>query len=178
MTRITKLVITLIVAFAGFSVLLGTGQASNGSAVRYAAPSGGWQDVAPLPQTVFGPATASDGTYVYAIGGYHFPEAIGSTLDTVYRYDPTANTWTTMTPMPQPSLIASAVYYPPTNKIYVFGGATRTPDPLITYDTTLMSGSEVRVAHQPLFVGECDRRHRQRRMASASSSVMPSCHRS
>ena len=43
-----------------------------------------------------------------------------------------------MAPMPQPSLIASAVYYPPTNKIYVFGGATRAPDPIITYDTTLI----------------------------------------
>ena len=43
-----------------------------------------------------GPATASDGTYVYAFGGYHFPEAVGSTLDTVYRYDPAANSWTTL----------------------------------------------------------------------------------
>ena len=95
-------------------------------------------DVATLPQTLFGPATASDGTYVYAFGGYHFPEAIGSTLDTVYRYDPVANTWTTLAPMPHPALIASAVYYPPTNKIYVFGGANRTPDPIVDYDTTLI----------------------------------------
>ena len=43
-----------------------------------------------------------------------------------------------MAPMPQPSLIASAVYYPPTNKIYVFGGATRSPDPIVIYDTTLI----------------------------------------
>ena len=97
-----------------------------------------WLDVAPLPQSLFGPATTTDGRYVYAIGGYHFPETIGSTLNTVYRYDPVANTWATMAPMPQPSLIASAVYYPPTNKIYVFGGATRAPDPIITYDTTLI----------------------------------------
>jgi hypothetical protein len=32
---------------------------------------GAWQDVAPLPQTLFGPATTSDGTYVYAFGGCH-----------------------------------------------------------------------------------------------------------
>ena len=79
-------------------------------------------DVAPLPQTLFGPATTTDGTYVYAFGGYHFPEAVGSTLNTLYRYDPVANTWTTLAPMPQPALVASAVYYPTTNKIYVFGG--------------------------------------------------------
>jgi len=97
-----------------------------------------WVDVATLPQTLFGPATASDGTYVYAFGGYHFPEAIGSTLNTVYRYDPVANSWTTLAPMPHVALIASAVYYPPTNKIYVFGGANRTPDPIVDYDTTLI----------------------------------------
>ena len=112
--------------------------ATKGGSAQLSAPGGGWQDVAPLPQTLFGPATATDGTYVYAIGGYHFPEAVGSTLNTVYRYTPGTNTWTTMAPMPQPSLIASAVYYPPTNKIYVFGGATRTPDPVVIYDTTLI----------------------------------------
>src|SRR4051812_40141124 len=101
-------------------------------------PSGGWLDVATLPQTLFGPATASDGTYVYTFGGYHFPENVGSTLDTVYRYDPAANSWTTLAPMPQHALIASAVYYPTTNKIYVFGGTTRTPDPIVIYDTTLI----------------------------------------
>jgi N-acetylneuraminic acid mutarotase len=95
-------------------------------------------DVAPLPQTLFAPATTSDGTYVYAFGGYHFPEAAGSTLDTVYRYDPAANTWTTLAAMPHPAIVASAVYYPPTNKIYVFGGSTRTPDPIVDFDTTLI----------------------------------------
>ena len=117
-----------------------TQKTANSTADRSApsTPLGAWQDVAPLPQTLFGPATATDGTYAYAFGGYHFPENIGSTLNTVYRYDPVANTWTTLAPMPQPSLIASAVYYPPTNKIYVFGGATRTPDPPVNYDTTLI----------------------------------------
>ena len=115
--------------------------ATSGSAQTAlgAIPAGAsWVDVATLPQTLFGPATASDGTYVYAFGGYHFPEAIGSTLDTVYRYDPAANSWTALASMPHPALLASAVYYPPTNKIYVFGGANRTPDPIVDYDTTLI----------------------------------------
>src|SRR5262245_38577539 len=76
---------------------------------------------------------------MYVFGGYHFPEAIGSTLDTVYRYNLATNTWTTLsttTPMPLRALVASAVYYPPTNKIYVFGGSTRTPDPLTVYAET------------------------------------------
>src|SRR4029453_6550716 len=58
-------------------------------------PPGAWQLLPPLPRSLFGPATTPDGRYVYAIGGYHFPENIGSTLNTVYRYDPAANRWAT-----------------------------------------------------------------------------------
>src|SRR5262245_40701074 len=92
-----------------------------------------------MPQSVFGGAAATDGTNVYVFGGYHFPAAPGSTLNTVYRYNVAANTWTTLStsaPMPNAALVASAVYYPPTNKIYVFGGSTRTPDPVLVYDVT------------------------------------------
>ena len=67
-----------------------------------------------------GGAPASDGTYAYVVGGF----SLGSneTLDTVFRYDFTSDTWTTLAPMPQSAFMASAVYYPPANKIYVFGG--------------------------------------------------------
>ena len=57
----------------------------------------------------------------------------------MYRYNIATDTWTTLStsaPMPQAALMASAVYYPPTNKIYVFGGSTRTPDPVVVYDVT------------------------------------------
>ena len=135
-----RIAITLALTALAVGVLASAsiGQAASKTGSAQLSPGGTWQDVAPLPQTLFGPATTTDGTYVYAFGGYHFPENIGSTLDTVYRYDPAANAWTTLTPMPQVSLIASAVYNPPTNKIYVFGGATRTPDPPVNYDTTLI----------------------------------------
>jgi len=43
-------------------------------------------------------------------------------LDVVNRYDPGSNVWTPMTSMPQAAIMATAVYYPTTNKIYVFGG--------------------------------------------------------
>ena len=36
-------------------------------------PPGNWVNVAPLPQSVFGGAAATDGTFVYVFGGYHFP---------------------------------------------------------------------------------------------------------
>ena len=93
-------------------------------------------NVAPLPQSVFGGTAATDGTFVYVFGGYNFPEDPGSTLDTVYRYNIQTDTWTQLASMPNAALVASAVYYPTTNKIYVFGGSTRTPDPVTVYDVT------------------------------------------
>ena len=77
-------------------------------------------------------AAASDGTYAYYFGGYSF--TLIQTVDTVYRYDPVADTWTTMAPLPQAEIVAAAVYYPPTNKIYVFGGSDR--DAQIVFDLT------------------------------------------
>jgi N-acetylneuraminic acid mutarotase len=63
-------------------------------------------------------AATSDGTYAYVIGGSFF----GNTLNAFRRYDPATNTWTSLAPMPVAASMASAVYYPPTQKIYVFGG--------------------------------------------------------
>ncbi len=72
-----------------------------------------------------------------AFGGYSLHG--GGRLDARTRSTATTRSRTRgrrLAPMPQPALVASAVYYPPTNKIYVFGGATRTPDPVVVYDTT------------------------------------------
>jgi hypothetical protein len=80
-----------------------------------------WQLVANMPQDLYGAAGASDGTYSYHAGGYSFSS--GTTLNTLYRYDPVANSWTTLAPMTTAgAIMASAVYYPTTNVIYVFGG--------------------------------------------------------
>ena len=79
-----------------------------------------WQLVANMALDHYGAAGASNGTYSYHAGGYSFSSGI--TLDVLYRYDPVANSWATMAPMPQSAIMASAVYYPTTNKIYVFGG--------------------------------------------------------
>ncbi|MGH7993372.1 MAG: Kelch repeat-containing protein, partial [Limisphaerales bacterium] len=80
-----------------------------------------WQAAANMPQDFYGGATASDGTYGYVAGGYSFSS--GLTLSTLYRYDPVANAWATLTPYPGAGFIEGvAVYYPTTNRIYVFGG--------------------------------------------------------
>ena len=73
--------IAILIAAAAL-VVAALATSSVGQA-RSMQPAGAWEMVAPLPQTLFGPATTTDGTYVYAIGGYHFPEAPGSTLNTV-----------------------------------------------------------------------------------------------
>jgi cell division septation protein DedD len=69
---------------------------------------------------VFGPAGASDGTFFYSAGGFSF--SIGGVVAAFNRFDPVANTWTPLPDMPQGAAEALAVYYPPTNTIYVFGG--------------------------------------------------------
>jgi hypothetical protein len=83
-----------------------------------------WQFVASMPIDVYGAAGASDGTYVYEAGGYSF--SLSATLDAFNRYDPVVDAWTTLASMPTAAFMASAVYYPPTNKIYVFGGEDAT----------------------------------------------------
>src|SRR5207244_4216048 len=79
-----------------------------------------WTEVAPMPGDAAGRAGASDGTYFYLAGGYSAVQGI--TLAVFNRYDPVANTWTSLPDMPQAAFMATAVYYPPTNKIYIFGG--------------------------------------------------------
>ena len=69
---------------------------------------------------------------MYVFGGYSFTAV--NTLNTVYRYDVSADTWSTLGAMPQREIVASAVYYPPTNKIYLFGGSDR--DLQMVWDTT------------------------------------------
>jgi hypothetical protein len=80
-----------------------------------------WQAAANMPTDFYGGAAASNGTFAYVAGGFSF--STGQSLSSLYRYDPVGNAWTTLTPAPAPGFImAVAVYYPTTNKIYVFGG--------------------------------------------------------
>ena len=51
------------------------------------------------------------------------PSARATTLNVFNRYDPIANTWTPLASLPDnSSSMASAVYSPINNKVYVFGG--------------------------------------------------------
>jgi hypothetical protein len=99
------------------------------------APEGGcpgpWQLVADMPVELVGAAGASDGTFSYHAGGFNFTSG---TQDILNGYDPATDTWIPLASMLQATAAASAVYYPPNNKIYVFGGVN--PDSGIVYDTT------------------------------------------
>ena len=79
-----------------------------------------WQEVALMPTDLYGPGCASDGTFVYCGGGYSFSS--GNTLAVFNKYDPVADTWTPLPNMPRAAIMPTAVYYPTTNKIYIFGG--------------------------------------------------------
>src|SRR5881227_2366112 len=99
--------------------------AQRGSGKRPLAPRGTcptpWTFIADMPVDLYGAACVSDGTSIYCAGGYSF--SFPGLVPQLIRYDPGTNTWTTLAPIPVPSSMASAAYYPPTNKIYVFGGS-------------------------------------------------------
>ncbi len=78
-----------------------------------------WQFAADLPEPLEAAAAATDGTYIYVAGGYSY---YSEQANGFRRYNPANNSWTLLAPMPVGAAMASAVYYPPTNKIYVFGG--------------------------------------------------------
>ena len=95
--------IAIVLALAGLIAAVAPVLAKQVAAMALK-PTGAWTNVAPLPQSVFGGAAASDGTYMYFFGGYHFPAA-PSTLDTVYRYNVATNTWT---PLERPDAAGGA----------------------------------------------------------------------
>src|SRR5439155_494693 len=63
----------------------------------------------------------SDGTFAYEGGGYSF--SVGDNINEFGKFDPVANTWTPLAPVPDLNNgEASAVYAPNVNKLFVFGG--------------------------------------------------------
>jgi hypothetical protein len=87
-----------------------------------------WTIAAPLPYPARGPFAVSDGTYVYIGGGYD-----GSTVHTdTLRYDPIANSYTTLAPAPDAHFLSQAVFVPGTP----CASPTPTPTPTATETPT------------------------------------------
>lgn len=72
-----------------------------------------------LPQAVQRSAVTTDGRYIYAIGG-RTTAASSSTISNVRRYDPSANEWTSLAPLPIGLNAADVAHL--NGKLYVPGG--------------------------------------------------------
>jgi N-acetylneuraminic acid mutarotase len=83
-----------------------------------------WSIVANYPLTSESVACTSDGAFGYCVGGFDGTNFVPT--NQFNKYDPVANTWTSLTPIPTAFYDAPAVYAPNTNKIYVFGGIDST----------------------------------------------------
>jgi N-acetylneuraminic acid mutarotase len=59
-----------------------------------------WHDAAALPVPGDHLAAASDGTYVYVVGGRKLE--VGASTAAVQRFDPNTGQWTQLTPVPSP----------------------------------------------------------------------------
>ncbi|MCB9895281.1 MAG: hypothetical protein H6839_12585 [Planctomycetes bacterium] len=83
---------------------------------------------APYPiEVVANAACALDGS-IYVTGGWgnRDKDGNGSFVDLAYRFDPMANTWTRLPPMPRPRCFHACVASG--GKVWLFGGITRIED--------------------------------------------------
>jgi N-acetylneuraminic acid mutarotase len=80
-----------------------------------------WVTASPMATDEYGGFTASDGTYLYAGGGYSFTAS--GQITTFARFNAAAGTWTPLAAVPDIfNGLAMAEYVPSQNKIYVMGG--------------------------------------------------------
>ncbi len=93
---------------------------SDKTASRCALSPGAWKVKASLGTEVYGNGIASDGIYVYSVGGHKLLEIGGIVSNLFARYDPRADTWTSLVPLPTPVYDAVVIYAE--GKLYVFGG--------------------------------------------------------
>jgi N-acetylneuraminic acid mutarotase len=89
------------------------------AAARLPHPQTSWQVNASMPVGEHGGAADSHGPAAYVAGGWSVSRTM---VDTLYKYVPSTDTWSLLSQMPDKNGGASAVYYPPTNKLYVLGG--------------------------------------------------------
>lgn len=114
---------------------------SNGdlTANSYKFDGPNWSPIAPLPEALERPAVVSDGTSLYIIGGYNSANVF---RNTVYRYNPASNTYTTRAPCLVGTFASAAVFL--NGKIYRIGGfssAAGATDTVEVYDIASNSWS-------------------------------------
>jgi len=93
-----------------------------------------WTPATPVAIDHYGGFMDSNGTVAYEGGGYRF---LVDNVNQFGRFDPIANTWTPLAPVPDlNNAMASCVYAPNVNKLFVFGGE-RVPTPTVVNTTRI-----------------------------------------
>lgn len=106
-----------------------------------------WQVQTPLPTAAMRIVTASDGRYLYTIGG-QTAAAISTATNVVQRFDPNANAWTSLMSLPVMLSRGEAVHL--NGKLYVPGGQTDTTTIATTYIYDLATNAWTTGANAPL----------------------------
>jgi serine protease AprX len=113
-----------------------------------------WLQRAAMPYSVAGNFAASDGTFVYSGGGAGDGFILHNDL---VRYDPVADSWTSLTPSPDYYFAGPAVHF--NGKIYIIGGYDETFQPTNTtriYDIathTWTTGAQMPAALGAMAIG-------------------------
>jgi N-acetylneuraminic acid mutarotase/fibronectin type 3 domain-containing protein len=101
------------------------------------APQEGWQPRAPLPDDRNHLGAVTLGGYIYAVGGQFGHSETSTTLSSVYRYDPGADSWTSVASMPLPLSHQHASTVVVGGEIIVIGGEVNHYQPsevVLAYD--------------------------------------------
>ena len=77
-----------------------------------------WTQVANYPEVLESAAICTDGNFAYGAAG----NAAGLPTNGFYKYDPVADSWSTLAPVPTTQYDSRSVYGFNLNKIYLFGG--------------------------------------------------------
>lgn len=125
-TRITLLVLATLMAFT-FGSAIASAQAAPSAAKLSPANSHpasplAWQDKLAEPVRTYFHTAASDGTYLYILGGNSYDGANYLEVNNLQRYNPATDTWTQLaTPTGVTGITSAAACYM-NGKLYFFGG--------------------------------------------------------
>jgi Kelch motif len=95
---------------------------------RYDTDTGTWSQAEPMPVAVNHPAVAAHGGQLYVYGGFTDEGALSGETDALQRYDPAANTWTSLAGSGLRR--GAATLAPVGDSLYAIGGAANGSTPL------------------------------------------------
>ena len=84
-----------------------------------------WSPLAPAPLPLTHAGRATDGTYLYLVGGF-VGDGPGGSTNRTFRYDPAGDAWQEMPALPEERGAGALVRVG--TKLHYFGGAVRPPD--------------------------------------------------